>query len=161
MTVALYPGSFDPVHNGHLALIVQASTVFDEVVVGVGHNPQKPSGMFTPDERAEMIRGELAARPNVRVELFSGLVTVAAAELGATCILKGIRGAADLDAELQQAHMNLTSGGIPTVFLPAVSEAAFVASRYVREIAAMGGDVRAVVPPTVAERVLEKLHARR
>jgi pantetheine-phosphate adenylyltransferase len=161
MTVALYPGSFDPVHNGHLALIEQASALFEQVVVGVGHNPQKPSGLFTPDERAELIRAELADRGNVRVELFSGLVTKAACDLGATCIIKGIRGAADLDAELQQAHMNLSSGGVPTIFLPAVSGAAFVASRYVREIAAMGGDVRAVVPPAVAERLLEKLHAER
>jgi pantetheine-phosphate adenylyltransferase len=161
MTVALYPGSFDPVHNGHLALIEQASGLFDEVVVGVGHNPQKPSGLFTPDERAVLIRDQVAGCANVRVELFSGLVTAAAARLGATCIVKGIRGAADLDAELQQAHMNLSSGGIPTIFLPAVSGAAFVASRYVREIAAMGGDVRAVVPPAVADRLLEKLHAAR
>jgi pantetheine-phosphate adenylyltransferase len=161
MTVALYPGSFDPVHNGHLAIIRQASSLFEQVIVGVGHNPQKPSGVFTPDERAELITGQVADLANVRVELFSGLVTTAATRLGASCILKGIRGAADLDAELQQAHMNLSSSGVPTIFLPAVSDAAFVASRYVREIAAMGGDVRAVVPPAVAERLVEKLHAGR
>lgn len=156
MTVALYPGSFDPVHNGHLALIEQAARLFEEVVVGVGHNPQKPSGMFTPEERAAMIRAELTHRSNVRVELFSGLVTAAATRLGATCIVKGIRGAADLDAELQQSHMNLSVGGVPTLFLPAVGESAFVASRYVREIAALGGDVRAVVPSAVADRLEEK-----
>lgn len=156
MTVALYPGSFDPVHNGHLALIGQAAELFAEVVVGVGHNPQKPSGLFSPDERAAMIAAEVAHRPNVRVELFTGLVTAAAARLGADCIVKGIRGATDLDAELQQSHMNLTSGGVPTVFLPAVGDAAFVASRYVREISALGGDVRSVVPPAVAARLEEK-----
>ena len=161
MTVALYPGSFDPVHHGHLAIIEQASALFGEVVVGVGHNPQKPSGMFTPDERAALIRDQVAELGNVRVELFSGLVTVAATGFGATCIVKGIRGAADLDAELQQAHMNLTSGGVPTVFLPAVSGSAFVSSRYVREIAAMGGDVGAVVPPEVAQSLVEKLRADR
>jgi pantetheine-phosphate adenylyltransferase len=159
MTVALYPGSFDPVHNGHLAMIRQASALFDQVIVGVGHNPQKPSGMFSPQERIELIRSEVADRPNVAVELFSGLVTGAAVSLGADCLVKGIRGAADLDAELQQSHMNLSSGGVPTVFLPAVGEAAFVASRYVREIAAMGGDVRAVVPPSVADRLQEKLRS--
>lgn len=161
MAVALYPGSFDPVHNGHLAVVRQAAGLFDGVVVGVGHNPQKPSGLFTPDERVELIRAELGDLPTVRVELFTGLVTRAAVELGADCLVKGIRGATDLDAEMQQAHMNLSSGGIPTVFLPAVSEAAFVAARYVREIAAMGGDVRAVVPPNVANRLLEKLDAQR
>ena len=161
MTVALYPGSFDPVHNGHIAVIEQASALFDEVVVGVGHNPQKPSGLFPPDERVQLILTQVARLGNVRVELFSGLVTGAATALGAGCIVKGIRGGADLDAELQQAHMNLSSGGVPTVFLPATSGSAFVASRYVREIAAMGGDVRAVVPPEVADRLVEKLHDHR
>lgn len=159
MTVALYPGSFDPVHNGHLAIIRQASELFSEVIVAVGHNPQKPSGIFTPDERAELIRDQVLAQSNVRVELFSGLVTHAAQRLGATLLVKGIRGGADLDAELQQAHMNLVSGAVPTVFLPAVDGAAFVASRYVREIAAMGGDVRSVVPASVADRLEEKLRA--
>jgi pantetheine-phosphate adenylyltransferase len=155
MTVALYPGSFDPVHNGHLAVIAQAASLFDEVVVGVGHNPQKPSGLFSPEERAELIRS-VVHHDNVRVELFTGLVTAAARGLGAGCLLKGIRGAVDLDAELQQAHMNLSCGGVPTVFLPAVGAAAFVASRYVREIAALGGDISAVVPPLVADRLEEK-----
>ena len=159
MTVALYPGSFDPVHNGHLALIEQSSALFTSVIVGVGHNPQKPSGLFTPQERADLIRAEVADWSNVGVELFSGLVTAAAQRLGAGCIVKGIRGAADLDAELQQAHMNLSSAGVATVFLPAVSDAAFVASRYVREIAALGGDVRAVVPASVAERLEEKFRS--
>jgi pantetheine-phosphate adenylyltransferase len=155
MTVALYPGSFDPVHNGHLAMIRQAAVLFDRVIVGVGHNPQKPSGRFRPDERVSLIEAEIPDLGNVEVALFSGLVTVAARDLGADCLVKGIRGAADLDAELQQAHMNLSTGGMPTVFLPAASDAAFVASRYVREIAAMGGDVRAVVPPAVADRLQE------
>ncbi len=151
MAIALYPGSFDPVHNGHLAVIAHAAGLFDRVIVAVGHNPDKPSGLFTPDDRADMIRAEVAALGNVTVELFSGLVTAAATALGADCLLKGLRGATDLDAEMQQSHMNLTTGGVPTVLIPATGASALVASTYVRQIAAMGGDVSDVVPVGVLD----------
>lgn len=156
MSTALYPGSFDPVHNGHLAVIAHAAALFDRVIVGVGHNPDKPSGLFSPDHRMAMIQAEVASFGNVAVALFSGLVTAAAADLGADCLVKGLRGASDLDAEMQQSHMNLTTGGIPTVFVPATGPSALVASTYVRQIAAMGGDVSDVVPA----RVLGALNTR-
>lgn len=150
MATALYPGSFDPVHNGHLAVIRHTAALFDRVIVGVGHNPDKPSGMFTPDERVEFIRTELAdLGDGLDVRLFSGLVTAAAHDMGADCLVKGLRGASDLDAEMQQAHMNLTTGAIPTIFVPATGPSALVASTYVRQIAAMGGDVSDTVPPSV------------
>lgn len=149
MTTALYPGSFDPVHNGHLAVIAHTAALFDRVIVGVGHNPDKPSGLFSPEDRKAMIQGEVASLGNVTVELFSGLVTGAATDLGADCLVKGLRGSSDLDAEMQQSHMNLTTGGIPTVFVPATGPSALVASTYVRQIAAMGGDVSGVVPADV------------
>lgn len=155
-TVALYPGSFDPVHNGHVAVIELASPLFAELIIGVGHNPAKPSGMFTPEERVSMIEASVAHLANVRVALFSGLVTAAADSLGAHCLVKGLRGGSDLDAEMQQAHMNRTTGGVPTVFLPAVGASALVASSYVRQIAAMGGDVTETVPPAVLARLQEK-----
>jgi len=155
MAVALYPGSFDPIHNGHLAVIEAAAAVFDEIIIGVGHNPAKPSGLFSPEERAAMIKASVAEYPNVRVDSFTGLVTVAAAEMGATCLLKGIRSASDLDVEMLQANMNAQSGGnIPTVFVPGIGPHALVSSRYIREIAARGGDVRSVVPEAVAERLV-------
>ncbi len=150
MTVALYPGSFDPVHNGHLGVIAQAAVLFDSVIVGVGHNPAKPTGLFAPVERAEMISAAVADLANVRVELFSGLVTAAATSLGADCLVKGLRGGADLSIEMQQAHMNLTTGAVPSVFLPATGPSALVASTYIRQISAMGGDITGVVPPVVA-----------
>lgn len=156
MATALYPGSFDPVHNGHIAVIRHVAGLFGQVIVGVGHNPDKPSGLFTPDERVDMIRTELADLDNVSTELFSGLVTSAAAGFGADCLVKGLRGASDLDAEMQQAHMNLTTGSIPTIFVPATGPSALVAGTYVRQIAAMGGDVSDVVPATV----LSALHTR-
>lgn len=156
MAVALYPGSFDPVHNGHLAIVEVAATLFERVIVAVGHNPAKPSGMLPAEDRAELIRGCVAGLSNVEVELFTGLVTVAAAELGADCLVKGVRSATDLDTEMLQANMNAKTGGdLPTVFLPGMGEHALISSRYVREIAARSGDVGRVVPAAVAERLAQ------
>jgi pantetheine-phosphate adenylyltransferase len=157
MTVALYPGSFDPIHNGHLAVVGVAAALFDEVVVAVGHNPAKPSGLFSPTERIELIEAAIGEIANVRVSSFTGLVTTAAIEHGADCLLKGVRSAGDLDTEMLQAHMNAaTSGGIPTVLVPARGPDALVSSRYIREITAGGGDVSPVVPAIVAKRLLER-----
>jgi pantetheine-phosphate adenylyltransferase len=149
MPVALYPGSFDPLHNGHLAVIAMAAPLFEQVIVGVGHNPEKPSGLFTPDERIAMIKDSVHSMANVTVELFSGLVTDTAHRLGADCLLKGLRGGSDLDVEMQQAHMNLTTGSVTTVFLPGLGSGSLVASSYVRQIASMGGDVSGTVPAPV------------
>lgn len=155
MTRAFYPGSFDPVHNGHVAVIEAAASIFDEIVVAVGHNPQKASSGFLPaEDRVELIEAAIGHENNVRVVLFSGLVTVAAAEHGASCLLKGLRSSTDLDVEMLQAKMNSATGdGIPTVFVPGIGTDALVSSRYVREIAAAGGDVSSVVPRVVAERL--------
>lgn len=156
MTIAMYPGSFDPLHSGHLAVIETAAGLFDTLIVAVGHNPDKPSGMFTPAERVEMIDESTAHLDNVQTELFTGLVTKAATDLGADCLVKGLRGASDLDAEMQQAHMNLTTGSVPTVFLPGLGSGALVASSYVRQIASMGGDVSGTVPANVLAAVQAK-----
>jgi pantetheine-phosphate adenylyltransferase len=156
MAVALYPGSFDPVHNGHLAVIATAASIFDEVIVGVGHNPAKPSGMFTPEQRIAMIKACTDELGNVRVVPFTGLVTVAAADLGVTCLVKGLRSATDLDAEMLQAKMNASTGNdLPSVFLPGIGTNALVSSRYIREIASVGGDVSDVVPPSVMRQMAE------
>lgn len=157
MTVALYPGSFDPVHNGHVAIIEAAAAVMDAVVVGIGHHPTKTSGMFTPNERAELIELCTEHLDNVTVRLFSGLVTVAAREFGADVLVKGLRSGGDLDDEMAQAHMNLVTGEIPTMFLPASGPSARVASTYVRQIAAMGGDISDTVAPSVAAAIARKL----
>lgn len=155
MTVALFPGSFDPIHNGHMSVVAAAAPIFDRLILGVGHNPEKSSGMFTPAQRVEMIGELVAVYPNVSVETFTGLVGDAAREFGANCLIKGVRGPSDLDSELQQAYMNLTTGEIPTVFIPALGPASLVAGRYVREVAAMGGNVHDVVPHAVAMRLRE------
>lgn len=157
MAVALYPGSFDPVHNGHIAIIEMAAAVFDDVIVGVGHNPAKPSGFFSGPERMALIEASTAGIPNVRVEGFSGLVTEAAVELGATCLVKGLRSASDFDVEMLQAKMNAATGkDLPTVFLPAIGSNALLSSRYVREIAAVGGDVSSVVPEAVLQALIQR-----
>jgi pantetheine-phosphate adenylyltransferase len=158
MTVALYPGSFDPLHNGHLSVIAMAAPLFDRVIVGVGYNPDKPSGLFTPDERCAMIVESVADLSNVAVELFSGLVTDAARRLHADCLIKGLRGGSDLDVEMQQAHMNLASARVPTLFLPGLGNASLVASSYVRQIASMGGDVAATVPGPVLSGLQRKFN---
>lgn len=157
MAVALYPGSFDPVHNGHLAIIAAASPLFESVVVAVGYNPGKASGMFDGPERAELIAKALTPLdlPNVRVTTFTGLVTSAARDEGAHCLVKGLRSGTDLDTEMLQANMNYqSSGGLATVFLPAIGSSALISSRYVREIAGAGGDVEPVVPAAVHERIV-------
>lgn len=154
MAVALYPGSFDPIHKGHVAVVEVAAELFDELIVAVGHNPAKESGLLTGPDRAELAAASLSHLANVRVELFTGLVTVAAAELGADCLVKGIRSASDLDVEMLQANMNAeSSGGLPTIFVPGIGPHALVSSRYIREISARGGDVSSVVPPAVAARL--------
>ena len=130
-----------------------AAPLFDRLIIGVGYNPQKNSGRFTPDERVEMITEAVEVYPNVSVELFTGLVGDAAKRFGADCLIKGIRGATDLDSEMQQAYMNFVSGSVPTLFVPATGTAALVAGRYVREVAALGGNVHDVVPHSVAVRL--------
>ncbi len=163
MTTAFYPGSFDPIHRGHLTVIAVAAAVFDRVIVGVGYNAEKPSGMFTPDVRAEMIRESVATLdPIIARELgeidavtFTGLATVAAESHGADTLVKGVRGAVDLSDEMQQADMNLRSGAMPTLLVPATGPDALVSSRYVRDITRLGGDVSRVVPEPVLRRLLE------
>ena len=159
MAVALYPGSFDPVHNGHVSVVAVAARLFDEVVVAVGHNQAKTGGFFEPDERIALLEKVLAPHANVRVIGFSGLATVVAAEQGADCLVKGVRSSTDLDAEMLQANMNLQSSpdDLPTVFIPGIGSEAMVSSRYIREIATAGGDVSAVVPPIVLEAVAAKV----
>jgi pantetheine-phosphate adenylyltransferase len=150
MTTVLIPGSFDPIHLGHTDVVDQAVELFGNVVVGVLYNHEKPSGLFTPDERVELAAASLADRASVKVRKFSGLAVQAAADAGADFIVKGLRNAVDFDIEQQMAHMNHSAAGVRTVFLPCRPDLAFVSSRFVREIAAHGGDVDHLVPPPVA-----------
>ena len=148
---ALVPGSFDPIHLGHVDVIDQASRLFAAVKVAVMHNPAKPSGTFGPEERARLATASLAHLPNVSVHLHAGLAIQAARDLGADCIVKGLRSAADFDVESQMAQTNRAAGGPTTLLVVASPAYQHVASRYVREIAHYGGDVSAFVPSIVAD----------
>lgn len=153
MTRVLYPGSFDPIHNGHLELIEVASRLFDSVVVAAIGNPQKPTGLFTMDDRRQMIAESVEHLHNVEVTIYANLVVNLAREVGADFLVKGLRAVSDFESELQQSQMNLAISGVHTVFIPSATEHSFVASKWIREISRFGGDVSSMVPPPVAARL--------
>ena len=153
MTIALFPGSFDPFHNGHLEVVERACKLFDEVIVASLRNPQKAEPLFAIDEREEMVAESLAHVSNVRIVAMSSLVVDLAREVGATVIVKGLRAVSDFENELQMAQMNRQLSGIETLFIPTGSQHAYIASRLIREVARFGGDVSSLVPEPVNRRL--------
>lgn len=139
-----------------MELIENAVLLFDQVIVAAMVNPQKAGADFSLDERRAMLEESVAHLPTVSVHLFEGLVVHCAKDLGADFIVKGLRTASDFETEWQMALMNQSASGVRTVFLPAESAHAFVSSRYIRDIARMGGDVRHLVPAPVAARMKER-----
>jgi pantetheine-phosphate adenylyltransferase len=157
MTKVLYPGSFDPLHNGHMGIITTASNLFDEVVIAAMYNPQKPAPLFDGPERVEMISEAVEHLGNVSVMSFYALVVQLAADMEADLIVKGLRGVDDFESEMQMAQMNKAVTGIETVFFPATSADSYIASKYIRDIARFGGEVSHMMPEPVARRLAEKL----
>lgn len=158
MRVALFPGTFDPFHNGHLEIVETAAKMFDRVVVAPMRNPQKGEPLFTLEQRLAMIEASVAHLPNVSLESFSALVVDLARKIGADVIVKGLRVASDAESELQQAQMNKAVAGIETLFIPCASERSFIASKYVRDFARFGGADRigTMVPEPVFVALKEK-----
>ncbi|MDA8396248.1 MAG: pantetheine-phosphate adenylyltransferase [Actinomycetota bacterium] len=158
MTIALFPGSFDPFHNGHLEVVERASLLFDTVVVAAMRNPQKASALFNLEERKEMIEMAVGHRSNIEIVGLSSLVVQLAREIGASVIIRGLRAVSDFENELQMAQMNRQLSGIDTLFIPTSSAYSFVASRLLREVALYGGDVSGFVPAPIASAIAAKFN---
>ncbi|REJ37830.1 MAG: pantetheine-phosphate adenylyltransferase [Bacillota bacterium] len=157
MTVAAYPGSFDPVTNGHLDIIHRASRIFDQVIVALFVNLEK-SPMFTAEERLEMVREVTAGLPNVTVESSTGLLVDFCRRRGVDVVVRGLRAISDFDYEFQMAQMNKELyERVETVFMMTRKEHLFLSSSIVKEIARLGGDVSRFVPEGVHRRLMEKI----
>ena len=159
MTVRVVcPGSFDPMHVGHLDIFERAAARFDEVVVAVVHNPNKRSSLLSTEQRLELIEAETAHLDNVRVEAFTGLLVdfCLANDIGLIC--KGLRGVSDFEYELQMAQMNQRIAGVETVFLSTDPQHAYLSSSLVKEVAKLGGTIDGTLPPRV-QAALESMLA--
>lgn len=156
MSDAVYAGSFDPITNGHIAIIRAGLVAFEKIIVAVLSNPNKRS-LFTVEERAEMIRDALAGDPRVEIDRFdNGLLVEYARSKGVRVVLRGLRAVGDFESELQMASMNRHLGpGIETVFIMA-SDYFFVSSSLIKEVASLGGDLQGIVTPLVEGKLREK-----
>jgi pantetheine-phosphate adenylyltransferase len=153
---AIYPGTYDPVTNGHVDVITRAAGIFDRVVVGVVGNPQHKEPMFTLDERVRFLREALAGVENVEVDVFSELVVDFARKWDAKVIVKGLRVISDFEWEFQMNQLNRTlAPEVETVYVMASPQVSFVSSSGVKEIASFGGKVDELVPEAVAQRFAE------
>ena len=157
MRRAIYPGSFDPVTNGHLDVIERARKLFDQVIVAVAHNEEKQP-LFTLDERLDLLQQTVGMIDSVRIAHFDGLLVDFAVEQGAVAVVRGLRAVSDFEFEFQMALMNRKlQGAVETIFLMPKEEYTYLSSRIVKEIARLGGDIAIFVPPHVAEAFAKKL----
>lgn len=158
---AVYPGSFDPITNGHLDILRRALGLVDEVVIAVAYNQEKPSGLFSAEERIDMIREVTASfGKKVQIDCFHGLLVDYARRVGAGTIIRGLRAVADFEYEFQMASMNRhLAADVETVFLMADEQYFYTSSRLVKEVMSFGGDATAFVPATVAARLRAKFDA--
>lgn len=158
MRRAVYPGSFDPITNGHMDIIKRSSKIFDEIIVAVLVNPEK-NGLFLREERVELIKRVTDKVPNVRVESFSGLLTTFMAQNDARVIVKGLRAVSDFEYEFQMALMNnKLNPEIETMFMMTSAQYSFLSSSSVRQVAMFGGCINGLVPDEIIPDIFKKLN---
>ena len=154
--IAIYPGSFDPVTNGHVDIVRRGTALFDEIIVAILHNPSK-TALFTLDERLDMLKETMKDIPGVSFDTFGGLLVDYACKRGAQAILRGMRAVSDFEYEFQLALMNRKlNREIQTVFLMTGLRWIFTSSSIIKEAAQFGGDVSELVPPLVNRKIMEK-----
>jgi pantetheine-phosphate adenylyltransferase len=162
VTLAIYPGSFDPITLGHVDVALRAARLFDRLVLAVYSGSEKPGGLFHPDERIELARAALqdAGAENIEIEQFSGLTIEYARQRGATTVVRGLRAVSDFEYEFKLAHMNNhLAPEIEVVCLMTSSRHSFISSSLIREVAALGGDVAGLVPDNVREALRDRFAA--
>lgn len=160
MRTVIYPGSFDPLHNGHLDVVRRAARIFDQVIVAVAFNEGKKP-LFTVDERYEMVRNAIADLPNVTADRFDGLLVHYVVQQNACAVLRGLRAVSDFEFEFQLALMNRKlDERVETLFMTPKDTYTFVSSRLVKEIARLGGDVSPFVPDNIVASLQRKLRQR-
>jgi pantetheine-phosphate adenylyltransferase len=153
---AVFPGSFDPITNGHLDVIHRAMGLFDELIVAVGRSPIK-NQLFSPQERVEMIAELIGDMPGVIVESFDGLMVEYATKRNANVVLRGLRSLTDVQYEFQLAMTNRAVAGIETIFIMTSEQYGFTSSTLIREIASLGGDLSNLIPENVSKRLKARL----
>lgn len=157
MKLAIYPGTFDPVTNGHLDLVQRGLMIFDELIIAVAPNPKKQP-LFSIEERLAFIRESVAAYSNVRVEAFGGLLVDYAKEKGGVAIIRGLRAISDFEYEMQMALMNRRMAmDVETVFMMPSEEFSYLTSTIVKEVVTFGGSVRGLVPEAVERAMKDKI----
>jgi pantetheine-phosphate adenylyltransferase len=161
--IAVYSGSFDPVTYGHLDVVRRGAAIFNELIVGIGVNPDKEQ-LFTPEERLALLEPHLADYGNVRAATYDGLTIDFVRHLGAQVLLRGVRDMADLNKEVQLANLNRVVGDVESVFMLASDQHVLTSSTYIKQIYEMGGGkldrIRQLVPPNVAEALAKRLQER-
>lgn len=156
MKIVVYPGTFDPITNGHVDIAERASKIFDKVIIAIPKTPLHKNTLFSIEERIEMAKEVFKNNQKIEVIEFEGLLVEFVKKVGATAIVRGLRAVSDFEYELQIALMNMEISGIETLFFMTSEENMFVSSSMIKEVAALGGDVSSKVPKIVWEKLKEK-----